>query len=210
MFIIFEGLDGSGKTTQVEMLNEHFSRQHKKVVAVREPGGTAFGEKVRSVLLNDNVDEGAVELSNTAEALLFAASRAQLVHEVIKPALKDPQNVVIADRFFYSTIAYQGVAMTEGMNASDLHIIATVSASKLTPDFVFLLDLYPENALQRLKSRQKDKYDVKDLRYFRSVHQNYHNLAKREANFHILDAMEPSHVLHDKIVQIVENPVIRF
>ena len=141
MFVSFEGLDGSGKTTQAELLAAHLTGQGRDVVLTREPGGTPLGEAVRELLLD------GPEMTPWAEAALFAAARAELAERVIRPAL-DRGAVVVCDRYLDSSLAYQGIARDLGLEAV-LELNAIVSAG-LLPDRTFLLDIRPEQALERL------------------------------------------------------------
>jgi len=141
MFVSFEGLDGSGKTTQAELLAAHLTEQGRDVVLTREPGGTPLGEAVRELLLD------GPEMTPWAEAALFAAARAELAERVIRPAL-DRGAVVVCDRYLDSSLAYQGIARDLGLEAV-LELNAIVSAG-LLPDRTFLLDIRPEQALERL------------------------------------------------------------
>jgi dTMP kinase len=140
MFVTFEGLDGCGKTTQVELLRQHLADADREVVATREPGGTPFGEQVRTLLLESD------ELSDWAEAALFAAARAELVERVIRPAL-GRGTAVLCDRYVDSSLAYQGIARGLGLErVLDLNLAAV---GGLLPDLTFLLHVEPDEAARR-------------------------------------------------------------
>lgn len=140
MFITFEGIDGSGKTTQAELLAEHLRGEGRDVVLTREPGGTELGERIRELLL------GGGPVSPWAEAALFAAARAQLVAEVIRPAL-DRGADVVCDRYLDSSLAYQGIARDLGIDrVLELNLPAI---SGLLPDRTFLILIDPEEAARR-------------------------------------------------------------
>ena len=142
MFVTFEGLDGSGKSTQVELLRDHLAASGREAVATREPGGTPLGERIRGLLLN-----GTEDVSPWAEAALFAAARAELVEQVIRPAL-DRGADVVSDRYIDSSLAYQGIARELGVEVVlDLNLHATRG---LLPDRTFLLLVDPEESDGRL------------------------------------------------------------
>jgi dTMP kinase len=144
VFVTFEGLDGSGKTTQAELLSNRLSAEGRAVVATREPGGTPLGERVRELLLD------GTEMTAWAEAALFAAARAELVERVIAPALQSGGDV-ISDRYIDSSLAYQGIARGLGVErVLELNLHATHG---LLPDVTFLLLLSPEQAAARLGNR---------------------------------------------------------
>jgi dTMP kinase len=140
VFVTFEGLDGSGKSTQVELLRAHLEEYGREVVATREPGGTQLGEGIRELLL------GGTEISPWAEAALFAAARAELVAEVITPALERGADVV-CDRYLDSSLAYQGIA--RGLGVDRVLALNTDAIRGLLPDMTFLLLIDPEEAALR-------------------------------------------------------------
>ena len=146
MFITFEGPDGCGKTTQIDLLEKYLIQQGYSVFRTREPGGTHIGEQIRDVLHNrENTD-----MTCEAEILLYSASRAQLVQEKIKPALEEG-TIVISDRFFDSTLAYQGYG--RGLDLDDLRQITAFATGGLRPDLTVYLEIEPEEGLRR---RQRD------------------------------------------------------
>ncbi len=141
MFVSFEGLDGSGKTTQVERLRAHLEADGREVVTAREPGGTALGEQLRELVLHGG------EMTPWAEALLYAAARAELVAEVIEPALARGADVLL-DRYFDSSVAYQGIGRGLGLHeVLDLNLLAV---GGLVPDRTFVLAVDPTSSLERV------------------------------------------------------------
>jgi dTMP kinase len=169
MFVTFEGLDGSGKTTQVELLRKVLEAEGREVVATREPGGTPVGENVREVLLNGG------ELTPWAEAALFAAARAELVERVIRPALERGADV-LSDRYIDSSLAYQGIARGLGVEpVLELNLHAT---GGLLPDRTVLLLLDTAEA-QRRSGSVPDRIEREDDDFRTSVDRGYRELADR-------------------------------
>jgi dTMP kinase len=144
MFVSFEGLDGSGKTTQVERLRAFLEADGREVVTAREPGGTALGEQLRSLVLHGD------EMSPWAEALLYAAARAELVAEVIEPALARGADVLV-DRYLDSSVAYQGVA--RGLGLDEVLELNLLAVGGLLPDRTFVLAVDPDASLERVGER---------------------------------------------------------
>ncbi len=182
-FISFEGVDGSGKTTQAALLAEWLRGQDFDVVVTVEPGGTAVGEQIRSILL----DHRNRELAPEAELLLYFASRAQNVVEVIRPALARGA-IVISDRYTDSTIAYQGYG--RGLGEPVVRQLHRIACGDLWPDLTFLLDIEPELGLQRARRRGAlDRMDDQAHEFHRRVRQGYAELAAREpSRFRVIDA----------------------
>lgn len=182
-FISFEGVDGSGKTTQAALLADRLRQRGFEVVIAVEPGGTAIGEQIRAILL----DRRNSELTPEAELLLYFASRAQNVAEVIRPALARGA-VVISDRYTDSTIAYQGYGRALGEQVvRQLHRIA---CGDLWPDLTVLLDVEPEIGLERARERGAlNRMDEQAREFHHRVRRGYLELAAREpARFRVIDA----------------------
>ncbi|HMI99720.1 MAG TPA: dTMP kinase [Gaiellaceae bacterium] len=166
MFVTFEGLDGSGKSTQADLLRHHLEAEGRDVVATREPGGTELGEKVRDLVL------GGTQISPWAEAALFAAARAELVSEVIGPALERGADVV-CDRYLDSSLAYQGIARGLGV---DRVIALNIDAIRgILPDMTFLLLIDPEEAARRAGSAS-DRIEREGEEFLRAVDMAYREL----------------------------------
>lgn len=152
LFLSFEGGEGSGKSLQARRLAEALTERGRDVVLTREPGGTAAGERIRDILLHAR----EIPLSPEAQALLFSSARAQLVREVIRPAL-DAGKIVIADRFFDSTVVYQGYG--QGVSLEAIRAVTAVAVGTLVPDRTFLLDVPVEVGLARSGWRAEARWD---------------------------------------------------
>ena len=169
VFITFEGFEGSGKSTQIDLLCSYIKRLGYEVTPLREPGGTPVGEAIRRVLLDATYEDIRPEV----ETLLYMASRAQLVRDKIIPALQEGR-VVICDRFLDSTIAYQGYG--SGVDIKKIKSIGRFSATSVKPDLTILLDVKPERGLERL--RERDRIERKSLSFHRKIREGYLKLAK--------------------------------
>jgi dTMP kinase len=169
MFVTFEGLDGSGKTTQVERLRRHLEAAGREVVVTREPGGTEFGERLRELLLH------GAQMSPWAEAALFAAARAELVERVIVPAQERGADV-LCDRYVDSSLAYQGIARGLGVDAVLELNLAAVQG--VMPDRTFLLLVDPARAARRT-GRNRDRIEREDDAFRARVDAAYRELAER-------------------------------
>jgi dTMP kinase len=166
VFVTFEGLDGSGTTTQTELLQQHLEEAGRDVVATREPGGTELGERIRELVL------GETEISPWAEAALFAAARAELVAEVIRPALERGADVV-CDRYLDSSLAYQGLARELGV---DRVLALNIDAIRgILPDMTFLLLLDPDEARER-SGPPADRIEREGEDFLRAVDKAYREL----------------------------------
>ena len=183
IFITFEGIDGSGKTTQIELLNSFLKQSGFDVVLTREPGGTDIGDKIRKILL-DSKNTG---MSYRAETLLFLASRAELVSKVIQPSLNQGK-IVICDRFFDSTIAYQGIARQLGAEKIlDMSLWAT---ENIIPDLTFLLSIDVWECENRIKNgkKKKDRIEKEEIDFKSKIQEGYMQLAgKNKERFVIVD-----------------------
>jgi dTMP kinase len=194
-FITFEGGEGAGKSTQLTRLAERLRASGAQVVSLREPGGTPFGEKMRDVLKQP----GSV-IRPAAEALLFAACRAQLVAEVVAPALASGQ-VVLCDRFIDSTLAYQSGG--RGLDRALIESANRLACGPVRPDLTILLDLDPASGLGRASVRdqgQADRFEVLGAGFHQQVRALYHALAKEEpARFFVVDASRPAETIAEEI-----------
>ncbi len=190
-FITFEGPEGSGKSTQIKRLAKALQANGIEVICTREPGGTVTGETIRNILQHDAVGE---QLSDRAELLLFTASRAQLMDQVVLPAL-ERGDWVICDRFIDSTIAYQGFA--RGMDIGTLDAINDFAINGRKPDMTLLLDLDIEHGFLRLEKRYSDgkasadRFEREARDFHRRVRDGYQKLAEREpGRFRAVDAAQ--------------------
>jgi dTMP kinase len=182
--VAFEGVEGAGKSTQLELLRLALEELGHKVTATREPGGTPVGERVRALLL----DPGA-SVDPRAEALLFAAARAQLVEEVIRPALEQGQ-VVLCDRYLHSSLAYQGAA--RGLGRDEVAAINRFATAGLLPDVVVLLRLDPAEGLARGRGGGRDRIECQDLDFHQRVAGAFLELAAADPDrFAVIDAARP-------------------
>ena len=182
--IAFEGVEGAGKSTQLDLLRDELERRGHEVVVTREPGGTPVGERVRAVLLDP-----AVDLDPRAEALLFAAARAQLVEQVIRPALERGA-VVLCDRYLDSSLAYQGGG--RGLGRGPVEEVNRFATGGLLPDLVVLLDLDPAEGLGRHAAR-RDRIEVEGLGFHRRVRDAFRELAAGDPDrFAVVDGAAPA------------------
>lgn len=184
MFITFEGSEGSGKSTQINILAAYLREQGYEVVTTREPGGTRIGEQVRHCLHDVNNQE----MTAAAEVLLYSASRSQLVQEVILPAL-EKNSIVICDRYADSTIAYQGYGRQLDLEA--LSTITRFATRGLKPDLTILFDIDVEQGLSRrtIGGEEMNRMDLQELAFYKRVRNGYMELVKQEPDrWVIIDA----------------------
>jgi dTMP kinase len=198
--ISLEGCEGSGKSTQADMLKGYLEERGKEVTLVREPGGTDIGERIRELLL----DPGAGEMAPITEALLFASARAQLVRDVIRPALR-AGNVVIADRYTDSSLAYQGVARGCGLEAvKNLNDWAT---GDLEPNLTVFLDMAVKDGLAR--ARGADRIEGEELAFHENVRYAYSMLIRIFSyRMVVVDARGTPEDVHDRVVSHISRMVI--
>lgn len=206
LFITFEGIEGSGKTTQIRLLAGALKRQGHDVVETREPGGTTIGERIRSVLL----DAAHHAMAPIAELLLYAAARNQHVEEVILPALSAGRTV-LCDRYADATTAYQGAA--RNIDPQILRNVHAIATEGLWPDLTVLLDLPANDGLARAIDRNRksadaareDRFEREALAFHERVRAGYLAIAKTEpARFAVIDARDSVEELHQKVVAAVQ------
>lgn len=206
LFITFEGPEGSGKTTQIKLLAATLEEHGRQVLATREPGGTRIGNAVRAVLL----DSAHTEMSPRAEALLFNAARAQLVDEVIQPALA-AGTVVLCDRYADSTLAYQGYG--HGQSLEPLVALGRYATRGLVPSLTIYLDIEPEDGLLRKQngaSEEWNRMEEQTLAFHRAVRCGYLELAAAEPDrWLVVDARDAVDVVRRRIWQRLEPLSVR-
>ncbi len=207
MFITFEGIEGSGKTTQIGYLVEYFKTQGQPCVTTREPGGTDIGNKIRSILL----DPASKDMDPITELLLYMADRAQHIQCLIKPSIAAGKTV-LCDRYFDATVVYQGYA--RGMNVDLIKKMHRILFNDLKPDVTFLLDLPPQMGLQRawsqLNSGQRSdderRFEEEKLDFHQRVRAGYLELAQLEPDrFHVIDGARDEGLVRSNILKIIDS-----
>ncbi len=196
-FIVLDGPDGCGKSTQAELLVQWLQSQGVPTCRFRDPGGTAIGEKIREILLNPE----HLSMSTRTELLLYMAARAQLWAEQLAPALRDKQCVVL-DRWLSSTFAYQGFA--GGFGVEKVIKIATDCLERVWPDLTIILDVDQKTASQRL-ARELDRMEAKGDSYHRKVRDGYLQLARERKDIVVVDATRNVDTVHKAIVQLISE-----
>ena len=198
LFITFEGGEGCGKSTQSRLLLKKLEQRNIPVVLTHEPGGTALGDEIRRALKR----KSSSFISPQAELFLVAASRAQLVTEVIRPALEEGK-VVICDRFTHSTMVYQGYG--RGLDFTAIKMVNNMATRYLNPDLIILLDISPEQGLAR-KQSLKDRFELEDLSFHKRVKEGYLKMAAAEPDrWLVINASLP----RGKIAEIIWGRVSR-
>jgi dTMP kinase len=198
-FITFEGIDGSGKTTQIKLLNEYLMGRGFDVVLTREPGGTEIGDEIRNILLNPQ-NKG---MSSRAETFLFEASRAQLVEKVIRPSLENGK-IVICDRFFDSTVAYQGIA--RGLGVKEIIDMSLWASAGLVPDLTFLITIDVDMCQLRMKNQLKkpDRIENEENEFKEKISKGYLEVAEIfKERFEIIDG----HLHIEAVFSIIKQKV---
>jgi dTMP kinase len=202
LFITFEGGEGCGKSTQSRLLLKKLEQQNVPVVLTHEPGGTALGNELRRALKR----RWGSFISPQAELFLLAASRAQLVAEVIRPALEEGK-VVLCDRFTHSTMVYQGYG--RGLDFTAIKMVNNMATRYLNPDLIIFLDISPEQGLAR-KQSLKDRFELEDLSFHQRVREGYLKMAAAEPDrWLVIDASLPkgkiAEIIWDRVSQLLAN-----
>ena len=195
--ISFEGSEGSGKSTQISRLAEHFQKTHREVVTTREPGGTEIGEQIRNIIVHNSKGD---EMCAETELLLFAASRAQLVREVIAPALMRGA-IVLSDRYLDSSTVYQGIG--RNLAADPVAQINRFAVGNVLPDLTVVIDVPTEIGLARLKQRASDlpdRMERENVDFYEKIRAGYLVLAKgMPERFIVIDGTKTEEVIAKKI-----------
>ncbi|NQW30922.1 MAG: dTMP kinase [Ignavibacteria bacterium] len=207
MFITFEGIDGSGKSTQLTMLREWLEAQNKSAIVVREPGATKLSEELRAILLSNKHT-----ITSTAELLLFSAARTQLVEKVIRPAL-ERGDIVLCDRYVDSTTAYQGYGRQ--LDMAEVEACNRIAVQGLMPVVTFFIDVPYEEAQQRMQflvnSAEPDRMERSGKQFFDRVRQGYLTIAHQEpTRFVVVDGVRPAEAIHLDIIQQFQSVSLRF
>lgn len=203
LFISMEGPDGAGKSTQIELLQNYLENKGYEIVITREPGGTVISEAIRQVILNKEYKE----MCPNTELLLYAAARAQLVSEVIRPAL-EAGKAVICDRFVESSVVYQGIA--RGLGIERVYAVNDYALEGLRPQLTILLDLDAKEGLRRKKQQAElDRMEAEGLEFHQKVAEGYRILAEREPERIMkISATLPKEDIHAKIVVAIEERIL--
>jgi dTMP kinase len=203
MFITFEGIDYSGKSTQAKLLYDYLKSKKIKTVLLREPGGTKISEKIREILL----DRIHLEMTPITEFLLFSAARAQLVEQIIKPYLRKNYTVIL-DRYYDSSTAYQGYG--GNIDIDKISAVNKIASHGLDPDITFLIDISPRLAFQRQKLREdsKDRMENKNLAFYNRVYKGFQKIAnKNKKRFVVIDGEKSIEETRNTIIKIVNNKI---
>lgn len=197
-FCSVDGVDGGGKSTQIRLLAEWFQQQGRETIVVRDPGGTKLGEALRDILLHRQ----EIPLCMEAEMLLYMASRAQLVHDTIRPAL-DADQVVIADRFLLANVVYQGVA--GGLETEKIWQVGAIATGGLMPEISFILDVDAEISLSRIQGGL-DRLESRGLDYMKKVRAGFLSEGRQLGeNVRVVDATQSIEAIHSQIVSAIQS-----
>lgn len=204
IFITMEGPDGAGKSTQIDLLRGYLLERGYDIIVCREPGGTVISEAIREVILNKDYKN----MGQMTELLLYAAARAQLVEEVIQPALEEGK-VVICDRFIESSAVYQGIA--RGMGIDLVYEINQFAVGSTMPDITILLDIDAETGIGRKKQQAElDRMESEKLEFHKKVVEGYRLLAERDKNRMVkIDGRNSIEEIHRQIKGAVNNTLLR-
>lgn len=197
LFITFEGADGCGKTTQLQLLKTYLENKGYEIVVTREPGGKGLGEKFREILLNY---DGVV--SDRCESFLFLADRAQNIDTIVKPAVSSGK-IVLCDRHIDSSVAYQGYG--RGLNIEEIKKLNSIATGGMLPDLTLVFDIDIETSMQRV-GKEKDRMESSGNEFFNRVRNGYLELAKHEPErIKVVDSRGSIEEIHEKVVNILQD-----
>ena len=197
LFITFEGADGCGKTTQMNLLAQYLREKGFDVVVTREPGGKGLGEKLREILLNYDG-----EVSSVCESFLFLADRAQNVDITVKPAVEQGK-IVLCDRHGDSTVAYQGYG--RGLDIERIEMLNSIATSNRKPDLTLVFDIDVETSMKRVGT-EKDRMESAGIEFHNRVRQGYLDIAKKEPNrVKVINAVKSIEEIHREVISIIDG-----
>ncbi len=197
LFITFEGADGCGKTTQLNLLKDYFEKVGKEVVLTREPGAKGLGEHVRKILLNY---DGVV--SDRCESFLFLADRAQNVDVIVNPAINEGK-IVLCDRHTDSTVAYQGYG--RGLDINEINMLNNLATGGMKPDLTLVFDVDIETSMQRV-GKEKDRMENSGNDFFDRVRKGYLQIAKQEPDrVKVIDSTQSIEDVHNDVIAIINS-----
>lgn len=192
LFITFEGADGCGKTTQMNLLAEYLKNQGREVVLTREPGGKGLGEKIREILLNYDG-----EVSDRCESFLFLADRAQNIDTIVNPAV-DAGKIVLCDRHTDSSVAYQGYG--RGLDIERINMLNNLATNGKKPDITFVFDIDTETSMKRV-GKEKDRMESAGVEFHTKVRNGYLEIAKKEPErIKVIDASKSIEEIHQEVL----------
>ena len=200
-FIVIEGIDGCGKTTQIDEIskwlpNSGLIKNNSKLITTREPGASILGKKLRGLILDNNTNN---KPSSLAELLLYSADRAEHVAKIISPALKN-NDWVISDRFSASTLAYQGYG--RNINLEIIKNLESIVCQGVYPDLTFFLEISPEESIMRRKNKIPDRIESEGIKFLEKVHEGFKLIAK-EKNWEVISASQNMQTISNQIKEIL-------
>lgn len=200
LFITMEGPDGAGKSTQIDLLRDYLLEKGYDIIVCREPGGTEISESIRQIILNKDY----TKMGNMTELLLYAAARAQLVEEVIRPAIEEGK-VVICDRFLESSVVYQGIA--RGMGIELVYKVNEYAIGDMMPDLTVMIDLDAEEGIQRKKNQTElDRMERESIEFHEKVVDGYRSLLNQGLDrIKRVDGMQPVDAIQTRIRELVNK-----
>ena len=195
LFITFEGVDGCGKSTQMDLLAQYLKQKGHDVILTREPGANGLGEKIREILLNYKG-----EVSDRCESFLFLADRAQNIDIIVKPAVTEGK-IVLCDRHTDSTVAYQGYG--RGLDLDRINKLNTLATNGMKPDLTFVFDIDTDTSMERV-GKNKDRMESAGLEFQKKVRNGYLELAKKEPErIKVVDASKSIEEIHEQVISLI-------